>query len=88
MVSRHLSCPREADTRRTDCPGLFLCSGKADAYFARGPTAFPQLLHPKITACLGALADVPRVHIVNGSTPHVLLYELEAHPHIGTTITR
>ena len=43
---------------------------------------------PKITACLDALANVPRVHIVNGSTPHVLLYELEAHPHIGTTITR
>ncbi len=43
---------------------------------------------PKITACLDALADVPRVHIVDGSTPHVLLYELEAHPHLGTTITR
>ena len=43
---------------------------------------------PKITACLDALANVPCVHIVNGSTPHVLLYELEAHPHIGTTITR
>jgi acetylglutamate kinase len=43
---------------------------------------------PKITACLAALVDVPRVHIVDGSTPHVLLYELEDHPHIGTTITR
>ena len=43
---------------------------------------------PKITACLDALADVPSVHIVNGSTQHALLYELEAHPQIGTTITR
>ena len=43
---------------------------------------------PKITACLDALDNIPRVHIVNGSTPHVLLYELEAHPHIGTIITR
>jgi acetylglutamate kinase len=43
---------------------------------------------PKIKACLEALADVPRVHIVNGSTPHVLLYEIEDHPHVGTTITR
>ncbi len=43
---------------------------------------------PKITACLDALVDVPRVHIVDGSTPHVLLYELEDHPQIGTTITR
>jgi acetylglutamate kinase len=43
---------------------------------------------PKITACLDALTDVPQVHIVDGSTPHVLLSELEAHPHIGTTITR
>jgi acetylglutamate kinase len=43
---------------------------------------------PKITACLDALANVPRVHIVNGSTPHVLLYELEAHPLVGTTMTR
>lgn len=43
---------------------------------------------PKITACLDALADVPCVHIVNGSTSHVLLYELEDHPQVGTTITR
>lgn len=43
---------------------------------------------PKITVCLDALIDVPRVHIVDGSTPHVLLYELEDHPHVGTTITR
>ena len=43
---------------------------------------------PKITACLDALADVPRVHIVDGSTSHVLLYELEDHPQVGTTITR
>ncbi len=43
---------------------------------------------PKITACLDALADVPGVHIVNGSTQHALLYELEAHPQIGTIITR
>jgi isopentenyl phosphate kinase len=43
---------------------------------------------PKITACLDALTDVPRVHIVDGGTPHVLLYELEDHPHVGTTITR
>jgi acetylglutamate kinase len=43
---------------------------------------------PKIMACLTALVDVPRVHIVDGSTPHVLLYELEDHPQIGTTITR
>jgi acetylglutamate kinase len=43
---------------------------------------------PKITACLDALANVPRVHIVDGSTSHVLLYELEDHPQVGTTITR
>ena len=43
---------------------------------------------PKITACLDALANVPSVHIVNGSTRHVLLYELETHTQIGTTITR
>ncbi len=42
---------------------------------------------PKITACLDALTNIPRVHIVDGSIPHVLLSELEAHPHIGTTIT-
>ena len=43
---------------------------------------------PKITACINALTNVPRVHIADGSTPHVLLYELEDHPHIGTTIVR
>ncbi len=43
---------------------------------------------PKIAACINALADVSRVHIADGSTPHVLLYELEEHPHLGTTITR
>src|SRR5260370_13179190 len=43
---------------------------------------------PKITACLDALADGPCVHIVDGSTSHVLLYEFEDPPHVGTTITR
>lgn len=43
---------------------------------------------PKISAGIHALNDVPRVHIADGSTPHVLLYELEDHPHVGTTITR
>jgi acetylglutamate kinase len=43
---------------------------------------------PKITACITALANVSRVHIADGSSPHVLLYELEDHPHLGTTITR
>ena len=43
---------------------------------------------PKITACLQALAGVPRVHIVDGRTQHALLYELEEPPHVGTTITR
>ena len=47
-----------------------------------------QGMIPKITACLDALNDVPRVQIVDGGTPHALLYELEDHPHVGTTITR
>jgi acetylglutamate kinase len=43
---------------------------------------------PKVTACLDALINVPCVHIVNGSTPHVLLYELEDSRPIGTRIVR
>jgi acetylglutamate kinase len=41
---------------------------------------------PKVTACLDALVNVPCVHIVNGSTSHVLLYELEDNRPIGTKI--
>jgi acetylglutamate kinase len=43
---------------------------------------------PKIRACLQALVDVPCVHIVDGSISHVLLYELDEHQHIGTTVVR
>ena len=43
---------------------------------------------PKVTACLDALVNVPRVHIVNGGTAHVLLYELEDNRPIGTKIVR
>ncbi|QBD76962.1 acetylglutamate kinase [Ktedonosporobacter rubrisoli] len=43
---------------------------------------------PKIKACLQALADVPRVHIVSGAVSHALLSEIEGHSHMGTTITR
>jgi acetylglutamate kinase len=79
----------------SDVNGIRLADGThlSELNSARAHTLIDQgVIHggmiPKITACLDALANVPRVHIVNGSTPHVLLYELEAHPHTGTTITR
>jgi acetylglutamate kinase len=43
---------------------------------------------PKVTACLEALVNVPCIHIVNGATSHVLLYELEDEQPIGTKIVR
>ena len=43
---------------------------------------------PKVTACLEALATVSRVHIVDGSEPHVLLRELFTDQGAGTMIVR
>jgi acetylglutamate kinase len=43
---------------------------------------------PKVTACLDALAAVPRVHIVDGGEPHVLLRELFTDNGAGTMIIR
>ena len=43
---------------------------------------------PKVSACLDALAAVPRVHIVDGREPHVLLRELFTEKGAGTMIIR
>jgi acetylglutamate kinase len=43
---------------------------------------------PKVTACLDALAAVPRVHIVDGRETHVLLRELFTDQGAGTMIIR
>ncbi len=43
---------------------------------------------PKVTACLDALAAVPRVHIVDGREPHILLRELFTDEGAGTMIIR
>jgi acetylglutamate kinase len=43
---------------------------------------------PKVSACLDALAAVPRVHIVDGRESHVLLRELFTNQGAGTMIIR
>ncbi len=43
---------------------------------------------PKVSACLDALCAVPRVHIVDGREPHVLLRELFTDQGVGTMIVR
>jgi acetylglutamate kinase len=43
---------------------------------------------PKVSACLDALAAVPRVHIVDGRESHVLLRELFTDQGAGTMIIR
>ena len=43
---------------------------------------------PKVTACLNALFAVPRIHIVDGREPHVLLRELFTDQGAGTMIVR
>lgn len=43
---------------------------------------------PKVSACLDALAAVPRVHIVDGREDHVLLRELFTNKGAGTMIIR
>ena len=43
---------------------------------------------PKVSACLDALFAVPRVHIVDGREPHVLLRELFTDQGVGTMIRR
>ncbi|MBA2284770.1 MAG: acetylglutamate kinase [Ktedonobacteraceae bacterium] len=43
---------------------------------------------PKVTACLDALRSVPRVHVVDGREPHILLRELFTDQGAGTMIVR
>jgi len=43
---------------------------------------------PKVTASLNALFAVPRIHIVDGREPHVLLRELFTDQGAGTMIVR
>ncbi len=43
---------------------------------------------PKVSACLDALIAVPRVHVVDGREPHVLLRELFTDQGAGTMIVR
>ncbi len=43
---------------------------------------------PKVTACLDALAAVPRVHVVDGREEHILLRELFTDQGAGTMIIR
>jgi len=43
---------------------------------------------PKVTACLDALAAVPRVHVVDGRESHILLRELFTDEGAGTMIIR
>jgi len=43
---------------------------------------------PKVTACLDALASVPRVHIVDGREEHMLLRELLTDQGAGTMIVQ
>jgi len=61
---------------------------KAQAHKLIDEGAIRDGMIPKVTACLDALINVPCVHIVNGSTPHVLLDELEDNQAIGTKIVR
>ena len=97
LVASHLAGALKADRLifLSDVNGIHLADGshlaeinEAQAHALIEEGVIYGGMIPKITACLNALADVPRVHIVDGSTPHVLLYELEEHPHVGTTITR
>jgi acetylglutamate kinase len=43
---------------------------------------------PKVSACLDASSSVPRVHIVDGREPHILLRELFTDQGVGTMIRR
>jgi acetylglutamate kinase len=43
---------------------------------------------PKVAACLKALTSVPRVHIVDGAEPHVLLREVDNKQQRGTMVVR
>jgi acetylglutamate kinase len=97
LVASHLAGALKADRLifLSDVNGIHLADGShlAELNEAEAQTLIEEGviyggMIPKITACLDGLTDVPRVHIVDGSTPHVLLYELEDHPHVGTTITR
>jgi acetylglutamate kinase len=97
LVASHLAGALQAERLifLSDVNGIHLADGThvSELSAARAQALMDESviyggMIPKITACLDALTNVPRVHIVDGGTPHVLLSELEAHPHLGTTITR
>ncbi len=63
-----------------------LSEGEAKQLIAEGVINGGMI--PKVSACLDALASVPRVHIVDGREPHVLLRELFTDQGAGTMIVR
>jgi acetylglutamate kinase len=97
LVAAHLAGALDAEKLifLSNVPGIKGADGEIISELTEADAR--QLIHdgvisggmiPKVSACLDALVAVPRVHIVDGGEPHVLLRELFTHDGVGTMIVR
>ncbi len=97
LVAAHLAGALDAEKLifLSNVAGICGTDGSVISELSEGEAR--QLIHdgvisggmiPKVSACLDALVAVPRVHIVNGGEPHVLLRELFTDQGVGTMIVR
>ena len=77
----------------TDVPGVLDRSGRllpeltiaeVRELIAEGVVAGGMI--PKVEACMRALETVPRVHIIDGRSPHALIEELLTDTGVGTML--
>lgn len=97
LVAAHLAGALDAEKLIFLSNVTGICRADGSLISELSETEARQLIHegvisggmiPKVSACLDALVAVPRVHIVDGGEPHVLLRELFTDQGAGTMIVR
>jgi acetylglutamate kinase len=97
LVAAHLAGALDAEKLIFLSNVVGICRADGSLISELSETEARQLIHdgvisggmiPKVSACLDALVAVPRVHIVDGGEPHVLLRELFTDQGAGTMIVR
>lgn len=97
LVAAHLAGALDAEKLifLSNVVGIYRADGSLISELSENEAR--QLIHngvisggmiPKVSACLDALVAVPRVHIIDGGEPHVLLRELFTDEGVGTMIVR
>ena len=97
LVAAHLAAALHADALifLSDVAGICRPDGtciaelsEADAHTLIEAGVIRGGMIPKVRACLQALTVVPRVQIVDGGEPHILLRQISQEQCVGTTIVR